>query len=72
MLAEGVSVVEIAQEVGNSPSVSLDTYGHVIHELKGQEWRSAESLIRAAREDEGVRNVSRSAAVDPSATMPPT
>jgi integrase len=72
MLAEGVSVVEIAEEVGNSPSVSLDTYGHVISELKGQERRSAETLIRAARENEGVRNVSRGAGVDPSGALPST
>jgi integrase len=72
MLAEGISVVEIAEEVGNSPSVCLNTYGHVIRELKGQERRSAEDLVRAAREDEGVKNVSSAAAVDPSATLPPT
>lgn len=72
MLAEGVSVVEIAEEVGNSPSVCLNTYGHVIRELKGQKQCSAESLVRAAREDKGVKNVSRAAAVDPSGTLPPT
>lgn len=72
LLAEGLSVVEIAEEVGNSPSVSLNTYGHVIRELKGQEQRAAESLIRAAREEEGVKNVSRTATVDPSTTLPST
>jgi integrase len=72
MLAEGLSVVEIAEEVGNSPSVSLNTYGHVIREFKGQERRAAESLIRAAREEEGVKNVSRAATLDPSASLPST
>ena len=49
LLAEGASVVEIAQQAGHSPTMALDTYGHVIEELAGVERRSAEDAIRDAR-----------------------
>ena len=35
--------------------MTLDVYGHVIAELSGQEKRSAEDLIREAREDVRVK-----------------
>ena len=49
LLAEGASVVEIAQQAGHSPTMALDTYGHVMDELAGAERRSAEEAIRDAR-----------------------
>jgi integrase len=48
-LHEGRSVVEVAQWLGHAPSMSLDTYGHVMVDLSDTERRSAEDEIRAAR-----------------------
>jgi integrase len=50
LLAERASVVEIAEQAGHSSTMALNTYGHVIAELRGAEMRSAEDEIRAARE----------------------
>jgi integrase len=50
LLAEGASVVEVARQAGHSPAMTLSTYGHVIEELEGGDRRSAEAVIRAARE----------------------
>src|SRR5436190_19577914 len=54
LLAEGASVVEVARQAGHSPAMTLSTYGHVIEEIEGAERRSAEAVIRAAREAQGV------------------
>jgi integrase len=50
LFAEGVNPAEIAETMGHSLQTLLDTYTHVIEELRGQERRSAEALIRDARE----------------------
>lgn len=50
LLAEGASVVEVARQAGHSPTMTLSSYGHVIEELEGAERRSAEAVVRAARE----------------------
>src|SRR6266545_3935478 len=50
LIAEGLSVVEIAQQAGHSPAMTLATYAHVIEELAGTERRPAEAVIREARE----------------------
>jgi hypothetical protein len=44
------SVVEVARQAGHSPAMTLSTYGHVIEELEGADSRSAEAVIRAARD----------------------
>ena len=50
LIHEGrLSVVEIAQQLGHSPTMTLNTYGHVIAELAEAEKVSAEELIRQAR-----------------------
>ena len=49
LIAEGRSIVEIAAQLGHSPTVCLDTYGHVFDELKSKDTISAEELIRNAR-----------------------
>ena len=41
-------------QAGHSPTMTLDTYGHVIDELDPGQKRSAEELINEAREA-GVR-----------------
>jgi hypothetical protein len=51
LLAEGLSVVEVAGQAGHSPMMALNTYGHVIEELAGAERRSAEEAIRKARDE---------------------
>jgi integrase len=50
LLQEGRSVVEVAAHAGHSPSMTLDTYAHVIAELDDGPRPSAEEAIRAARE----------------------
>jgi integrase len=50
LLHEGrLSVVEIAAQLGHSPTMTLNTYGHVIWELKGSRSVSAERQIKEAR-----------------------
>lgn len=46
---EGMTVVEIARQMGHKPSVCWNTYMHVFEELEGAERRPAEDEIRAAR-----------------------
>jgi integrase len=50
LIAEGLSVVEIAQQAGHSPTMTLATYAHVIEDLAGTDRRPAETVIRNARE----------------------
>ena len=50
LIAEGLSVVEIAQQAGHSPAMMLATYAHVIEELAGTQKRPAEAVIRDARD----------------------
>jgi hypothetical protein len=42
-------VVEIAAQLGHSATMTLNTYGHVIAELKGSRSVSAERQIKEAR-----------------------
>ncbi len=49
LIAEGRSIVEVARQAGHSPTMTLNTYGHVFDELEGAERQSAEDLIREAR-----------------------
>lgn len=48
-LWEHASVPELADELGHSASMTLDTYGHVIRELHDAERRDAAEEIRKAR-----------------------
>ncbi len=56
LLAEGANVLDVAGQAGHAPSLSLDTYGHLIAELDGADRRAAEAVIWEAREA-GVRYV---------------
>jgi hypothetical protein len=49
LIAEGRSVVEVAAQAGHAPTMTLDTYAHVIAELEGAERRPAEELISEVR-----------------------
>jgi integrase len=48
LIREGREITEIARQAGHSPSMTLDTYGHVIEEMRGAERVPAEVAIRAA------------------------
>jgi integrase len=50
MFQEGNNPAEIAEQLGHSLQTLLGTYTHVIDELRGQPRRSAEDLIREARD----------------------
>jgi integrase len=50
LIYEGASVVEVARQLGHSPTMTLDTYGHVFEEFEGSERVSAEEQIRRARD----------------------
>lgn len=51
LLHEGrLSIVELAHQLGHSPTMALNTYGHVMAELKDGLRLSAEDQIRRARE----------------------
>jgi integrase len=49
LIHEGTTVVEVARQLGHSPTMTLNTYGHVFDELQGAERLSAEEQIRRAR-----------------------
>lgn len=49
LIAEGRSIVDVARQAGHSPTMALDTYGHVFDELDGGEQLRAEDAIREAR-----------------------
>jgi integrase len=55
LIHEGVSVVEVAHQLGNAPDVALGTYAHVFEELDPSERVSAVDAIRAARAEFDVR-----------------
>jgi integrase len=49
LIAEGMSVVEVAAQAGHSPTMTLNTYGHVMEELAGEKRTDAETTLRQAR-----------------------
>jgi integrase len=60
MFAEGRNPIEISEMMGNRPKVLLDTYAHVIAELRGEPQQSAEERIMDARRAlTCVKNVSK-------------
>jgi hypothetical protein len=58
LVAQGATVVEVAQQAGHTPTMALSTYAHLFDEHDRDGNRSAEELIRAARAAQGVRFVS--------------
>ena len=50
LIAEGHNIVEVARQAGHSPTMSLDTYAHVIDEFDPGERILAADRIRTARE----------------------
>jgi integrase len=47
LLGEGQTVIEVAAQLGHAPSMTTDTYGHVIQELAGQRVPAEEQIRRA-------------------------
>ena len=45
----GMSIPEIAEQMGHSPQMTVTTYTHVIRDLKGEPAMAAQDQIRAAR-----------------------
>jgi hypothetical protein len=63
LIAEGLSVVEVVRQAGHAPTMTLDTYAHVMADHDGADRHTAEAAIRAAREAEvsGTVRLSRRA-----------
>ena len=57
LLHEGRSVIYVARQLGQSPALTMSTYGHVIEELEDAPRISAEDAITAARRGETVRKL---------------
>jgi integrase len=55
LIAERRTIIEVARQAGHSPTMTLDTYGHVFDELEDAEPVTAEELIRAARAGDETR-----------------
>ena len=51
LFVEGINPAEIAEQLGHSLQVLLNTYTHVIEELRGRHRESAGPLITRAREE---------------------
>jgi integrase len=47
----GMSVPELAEQMGHAPAMTIGTYTHVIRELKGEPIVPAEEQIERAREE---------------------
>jgi integrase len=69
LIQAGASVVEVARQMGNAPSVTLDTYGHVLEDRDPSVNVTPAEAIEAARSEFGVREeyarASGDVAVDP-------
>ena len=52
-IREGLSIPEVAEQMGHSPQMTLTTYSHVIRELRGSPRVEMEEEIRSARESRG-------------------
>lgn len=49
-----VSIVDLADQLGHAPTMTLDTYSHVMREHRGAPTRDAEGWIREARRNAGT------------------
>jgi integrase len=49
LIAEGASVVEVAAQAGHAPTMTLNTYAHVMEEMTGRQRTDAATAIRRAR-----------------------
>jgi integrase len=49
LIAEGASVVDVAAQAGHAPTMTLNTYSHVMEEMTGRQRTNAATAIRRAR-----------------------
>jgi integrase len=49
LIAERRTIIDVARQAGHSPTMALNTYGHVFDELEDAEPASAEEMTREAR-----------------------
>lgn len=49
LLAEGRTAIDVATQMGHSPTMTLETYGHIIEELEDTQRLSADAVIGEAR-----------------------
>ena len=57
LIEQGASVVEVARQMGNAPSVTLDTYAHLFEERNPSRRVDPGAAVQAARERVDVRAV---------------
>jgi integrase len=50
-ICAGMSVPELAEQMGHAPAMTIGTYTHVIRELKGEPMGAAEEQIQQARDE---------------------
>jgi integrase len=55
LIQEGVQIIEVARQLGHSPTMTLEVYAHVFDEFDPAERMSAEEAIRTARDEVGAR-----------------
>jgi hypothetical protein len=53
MREQRVSIVDLAEQLGHAPTMTLDTYSHVMREYRGASPIDAEESIRHARSAAG-------------------
>ena len=56
-IRSGMSIPELAEQMGHSAQMTVGTYSHVIRELKGQAIAPPEEQIERARQETGGRLV---------------
>ena len=49
LLAQGRSVIDVADQLGHAPTLTLDTYGHVMRELEGRSVGPDQAIAAARR-----------------------
>jgi integrase len=49
LLAQGRSIIDVADQLGHAPTLTLDAYGHVMCELEGPNLGSDEAIAAARR-----------------------
>jgi integrase len=55
LIQEGVQIIEVARQLGHSPTMTLEVYAHVFDEFDPAERVPAEEAIRHARDQVGSR-----------------
>ena len=54
LIQEGIQIIEVARQLGHSPTMTLEVYAHVFDEFDPAERNGAEEAIRTARDEVGA------------------